>query len=308
MSDHHTRHADKGAQTLKSDALLLITAGIWGFAFVAQRVGMDYVGPFGFNGVRFALGCLVLLPFLARNGLNDGGSLPAAPGVFTLRGLGGGLVAGLVLFTGASFQQVAMIYTTAGNAGFITGLYVILVPIIVIFLGHGTHAGTWIGAVLATAGLFLLSVTSSFTIAWGDLLVLIGAFFWACHVHIIGWLSPRGDALKISFLQYAACSVLSMAVSLFMEVNTLQAYLAASVPILFGGIMSVGVAYTLQVIAQKKAKPSHAAVIMSLEAVFAALGGWIMLGEFLTDRGMAGCALMFSGMLVSQLWRLPRRA
>ncbi|OQC19419.1 MAG: EamA-like transporter family protein [Deltaproteobacteria bacterium ADurb.Bin072] len=269
---------------------------------------MDYVGPFGFNGVRFALGCLVLLPFLARNGLNDGGSLPAAPGVFTLRGLGGGLVAGLVLFTGASFQQVAMIYTTAGNAGFITGLYVILVPIIGIFLGHGTHAGTWIGAVLATAGLFLLSVTSSFTIAWGDLLVLIGAFFWACHVHIIGWLSPRGDALKISFLQYAACSVLSMAVSLFMEVNTLQAYLAATVPILFGGIMSVGVAYTLQVIAQKKAKPSHAAVIMSLEAVFAALGGWIMLGEFLTDRGMAGCALMFSGMLVSQLWRLPRRA
>ena len=181
MSDHHTRHADKGAQTLKSDALLLITAGIWGFAFVAQRVGMDYVGPFGFNGVRFALGCLVLLPFLARNGLNDGGSLPAAPGVFTLRGLGGGLVAGLVLFTGASFQQVAMIYTTAGNAGFITGLYVIPVPIIGLFLGHRTHAGPWIGAVMATAGLFLPSASSSFTIPWGALPLRLGYRIGADH-------------------------------------------------------------------------------------------------------------------------------
>ena len=299
---------DKGQQTLKSDTLLLITAGIWGFAFVAQRVGMDYVGPFGFNGVRFALGCLVLLPLLARNGLNNGSSPSPAPGMLTLHGLGGGLLAGLVLFAGASFQQVALIYTTAGNAGFITGLYVILVPIIGIFLGHGTHAGTWVGAVLAAMGLYLLSVTSSLTIAWGDLLVLIGAFFWACHVHIIGWLSPKGDALKISFLQFAVCSVLSMAVSLLMEENTVQAYLEATVPILYGGIMSVGVAYTLQVVAQKKAKPSHAAIILSLEAVFAAIGGWIMLGEVLTNRGLAGCALMFSGMLASQLWRLPGRS
>jgi drug/metabolite transporter (DMT)-like permease len=297
---------DKGSQTLKSDTLLLLTAFIWGFAFVAQRVGMEYVGPFGFNGVRFALGCLVLLPLIFRNGLN-GDAPPSGPALFTLPGLGGGLLAGLVLFAGASFQQVAMIYTTAGNAGFITGLYVILVPIIGIFLGHRTHAGTWIGAVLAAAGLYLLSVTRQFTISWGDLLVLIGAFFWACHVHIIGWLSPKGNALKISFLQYAVCSMLSMAVSLIMEENKLQNYLAATIPILYGGIMSVGVAYTLQVVAQKKAKPSHAAIILSLEAVFAALGGWVMLNEVLTHRAMTGCALMFSGMLVSQLWRLPGR-
>lgn len=299
---------DKSSQTLKSDTLLLLTALIWGFAFVAQRMGMDHVGPFGFNGVRFGLGCLVLFPLLARNGTGKGLVQAQSSGTLSPQGLGGGLLAGLVLFTGASFQQVAMIYTTAGNAGFITGLYVILVPIIGIFLGHRTHAGTWIGAAMAGGGLYLLSVTSSFTISWGDLLVLIGAFFWACHVHVIGWLSPRGDALKISFLQYAACSVLSMAVSLIMEENSLQGYMAAIIPILYGGIMSVGVAYTLQVVAQRKARPSHAAIILSLEAVFAALGGWIMLGEVLTSRGLAGCGLMFSGMLVSQLWRLPGKA
>lgn len=299
---------DKGSQTLKSDTLLLLTASIWGFAFVAQRVGMDHVGPFGFNGVRFALGCLVLLPLLLKNGSSDDLRSPSTARQPPLSGLGGALLAGLVLFAGASFQQVAMVYTTAGNAGFITGLYVILVPIIGIFLGHRTHGGTWIGAVLAAAGLYLLSVTASLAISWGDLLVLIGAFFWACHVHIIGWLSPRGDALKISFLQYAACSILSMAVSLLIEANTMQGYMAAAVPILYGGIMSVGVAYTFQVVAQKRAKPSHAAIIMSLEAVFAALGGWIMLGEVLSGRGLAGCSLMFAGMLISQLWRLSGRA
>lgn len=284
MSDHHTRHADKGAQTLKSGCAPPDHRRHLGVRLRRPARGHGLRGAVRLQRCPLRPGLPGAPSFLARNGLNDGGSLPAAPGVFTLRGLGGGLVAGLVLFTGASFQQVAMIYTTAGNAGFITGLYVILVPIIGIFLGHGTHAGTWIGAVLATAGLFLLSVTSSFTTSRP--LVLIGAFFWACHVHIIGWLSPRGDALKISFLQYAACSVLSMAVSLFMEVNTLQAYLAATVPILFGGIMSVGVAYTLQVIAQKKAAPPRGH--HEPGGRVRGPGGWIMLGEFLTDRGMAG--------------------
>lgn len=298
----------KAGQTLKSDTLLLLTALIWGLAFVAQRLGMEHVGPFGFNGVRFALGCVVLVPLLFRDGLNQGNPSQARAGPLSLPGLSGGLLAGLVLFSGASFQQVAMIYTTAGNAGFITGLYVILVPIIGIFLGHKTHTGTWVGAVLAVIGLYLLSVTAGFTIAKGDLLVLIGAFFWACHVHLIGWLSPRGNPLWIAFVQYAACSLLSMALSLGIEHNTLRGYADAITPILYGGIMSVGVAYTLQVIAQRKARPSHAAIILSLEAVFAALGGWVMLGEVLTGRAMTGCALMFAGMLISQLWRIPWRA
>ena len=295
---------DKGSQTLKSDSLLLAAACIWGFAFVAQRVGMQYVGPFGFNGVRFALGCLVLVPLIVKNRTAEH---KPYPGLFSFPSLAGGLAAGLILFTGASFQQVAMVYTTAGNAGFITGLYVIIVPIIGIALKHHTHAGTWLGAVLAAAGMYLLSVTEQFTISMGDLLVLVGAFFWACHVHIIGWLSPRQDPLKISILQYAVCSILSMIATLLFENNTVAMYQSAIIPILYGGIMSVGVAYTLQVIAQKKARPAHAAIILSLEAVFAAIGGWIMLGEVLTPRAMSGCALMFCGMLISQLWRMPWR-
>jgi len=297
---------DQGSQTLRADGLLLITAVIWGFAFVAQRVGMEHVGPFGFNGVRFALGCLTLLPLLYRNGARGADRRPDRAGEpWWSFSLGGGLLAGLVLFAGASFQQVALVYTTAGNAGFITGLYVILVPIIGIALGHRTHAGTWTGVALAAVGLYLLSVVDRFTISPGDLLVLIGAFFWAAHVHLIGWLSPRRDPLKIAFLQYAACAALSLVVSAAVEQNTAERYLSAAIPILYGGVLSVGVAYTLQVVAQKNAKAAHAAIILSLEAVFAAIGGWLVLGETLTPRAFTGCALMLCGMLASQLWSAP---
>lgn len=296
---------DKGSQTLKSDSLLLATACIWGLAFVAQRMGMEHVGPFGFNAVRFALGCLVLVPLLLRNHTQNHNPQTPHPGLLFLPSLAGGLAAGIILFIGASFQQVAMIYTTAGNAGFITGLYVIIVPIIGIALRHHTHAGTWVGAVLAATGMYFLSVTEQFTISPGDILVLIGAFFWACHVHIIGWLSPRQDPLRLAILQYAVCSFLSTIITLIFERNTAAMYMAAIVPILYGGIMSVGVAYTLQIIAQKKARPSHAAIILSLEAVFAAFGGWVVLGETLSPRALAGCSLMFCGMLISQLWKMP---
>jgi drug/metabolite transporter (DMT)-like permease len=292
----------QGRDTLKSDVLLLVTAAIWGFAFVAQRAGMEHVGPFGFNGIRFALGCLVLLPLILAcrrdHTRAKAGPSAASPG----RTLQGGLLAGGVLFAGASFQQVAMVYTQAVNAGFITGLYVIIVPIMGVFLGHKSHAGTWIGAVLAVAGMYLLSVTGTFKVAFGDVLVFIGAIFWACHVHVIGWVSPQGDALGISFIQYAVCSALSVLVSAVCEDNTAAGYISACLPILYGGIVSVGVAYTLQVVAQKKARPSHAALIMCLEAVFAAIGGHFLLGEVLTARGLAGCALMLAGMFISQLW------
>ncbi len=291
------------SRTLRADGLLLLTAVIWGFAFVAQRVGMEHVGPFGFNGVRFALGCLVLLPALFRNGFAAGAAPSPHPGLVSFPVLGGGLLAGVVLFCGASFQQVALVYTTAGKAGFITGLYVILVPVIGLALGHRTHAGTWIGTVLATVGLYLLSVTEQLTFAPGDLLVLVGAFFWAGHVLLIGWLSPRQDPLKLAFIQYAACAALSLFASAALEPNTTSAYISAAIPILYGGVLSVGVAYTLQVVAQKEAKPAHAAILLSLEAVFAALGGWLVLDESLSPRGLLGCSLMFAGMLASQLWR-----
>jgi drug/metabolite transporter (DMT)-like permease len=291
-------------QGLRADGLLALAAVIWGFAFVAQRLGMEHVGPFGFTGVRFALGCLVLLPLLAHRRAPG----PSAAGSLAPARLGGGLAVGLVLFAGASLQQVALVYTTAGNAGFITGLYVVLVPILGIALGQRTNAGTWLGAALAAAGLYLLCVTDQLTFAPGDLLALAGTCFWAVHVHLIGWLSARQDPLAIAFLQNMTCALLSLAVSAAIEPNTLEGYLAAAIPILYGGFLSVGVAYTLQVVAQKRAKPAHAAIILSAEAVFAALGGWLFLGEVLSPRGLLGCALMLAGILTSQLWGLWGRA
>ncbi|MFZ0614333.1 MAG: DMT family transporter [Desulfobacterales bacterium] len=288
--------------TLKSDALLLLTATIWGFAFVAQRLGMDFVGPFAFNGIRFALGSLVLVPFILVQGRRI--AAPAGPG--SVSGakniLWGGLSAGVVLFAGASLQQVGLVYTTAGNAGFITGLYVVIVPVLGLFFRQRSNAGTWIGVLLAAVGLYLLSITARFTIAVGDLLVLIGAFFWAGHVLLIGWLAPRMDSLKLAVTQFALCSALSLMTAAVVETTTVAGILRAAVPLLYGGVLSVGVAYTLQVVAQRHAHPAHAAILLSLEAVFAAIGGWIILDERLTARGFLGCTLMLSGMLLSQLW------
>lgn len=294
------------ASVVKSDLLLLSTAIIWGFAFVAQRLGMEYVGPFIFNGVRFALGALVLLPFILINSYRTNRETVQADPQETGTGIYGGIMAGIALFSGASLQQMGLVYTSAGNAGFITGLYVVIVPLMGIFLRHKTNIGTWTGALLAAAGLYLLSVTDRFTIAYGDLLVLTGAFFWAGHVIIIGWFSPRMDSFRLAFMQYLACAVLSMLVSLMIEDTTLDNLFSASVPIFYGGVMSVGIAYTLQVIAQKGGHPAHAAILLSLEAVFAAVGGWIILNEAFTSRELLGCSLMLSGMLISQLWGFIR--
>ena len=289
---------------LKSDAILLLTAIIWGFAFVAQRVGMDYVGPFTFNAARFALGSAVLVPFiLIRKNVQK----PRSGNCGSPFLLGGG-AAGAALFAGASLQQVGLVYTTAGKAGFITGLYVVIVPMMGLCLGQQTDTGTWLGAILAAVGLYLLSITESFTIALGDFLELLGAFFWAGHVLIIGWLSPRFDALKLAFIQFAACSVLSLCTAALVEVITLPGLIKAAVPIFYGGALSVGVAYTLQVVGQKHAHPAHAAILLSLEAVFAAIGGRLLLGEILTGRGFFGCTLMLTGMLLSQLWGCTRIA
>ena len=290
------------AITIKADALLLATAIIWGFAFVAQRAGMDFMGPFTFNGIRFALGSLSLLPLLLIGGEQQTAAdhLLPRPGLKTIL-LGGGAL-GLALFLGASLQQIGLVYTTAGKAGFITGLYVIIVPILGLFGKQQPNTGTWFGAVLAVVGLYLLSITQGFTIETGDLLVLIGAFFWAAHVLIIAWLSPRINPIKLAFSQYLTCSILSLITASIIEVITVNAILQASVPILYGGLGSVGIAYTLQVIAQRDAHPAHAAILLSLESVFAALGGWLLLGETISPRGLAGCGLMLSGMLLSQLW------
>lgn len=288
-------------RTLKSDALLMLTATIWGFAFVAQRVGMDYVGPFTFNGVRFALGSLSLIPLVLLKRRHPSAPAALVPPAGRKTVLWGGALAGVALFMGASLQQVGLVYTTAGNAGFITGLYVVIVPLLGLFWKQRPDLGTWVGAVLAAAGLYLLSVTAAFRIAYGDLLVLLGAFFWAFHVLIIGWLSPRIESVLLACIQFAVCSALSLITAAALETTTPTSLMAAALPILYGGLLSVGVAYTLQVVAQRDARPAHAAIILSLESVFAALGGWLLLGEVLSGRALLGCGLMLAGMLLSQL-------
>jgi drug/metabolite transporter (DMT)-like permease len=291
------------AATLQSDVLLLITAAIWGLAFVAQRVGMDHVGPFTYNGVRFALGALTLTPLLLagrRSGF-------VAPVPMRRRGFAwGGGVLGVVLFVAASLQQVALLYTTAGKAGFITGLYVVVVPILGLLWGQRPSAGTWSGAGLAAAGLYLLSITETFRMEYGDGLVLVSAFFWSLQVLLVAWLSPRTRPVELAFYQFSVCALMSLITAALFETFDWSAVAAAAVPILYGGVLSVGVAYTLQVVAQRDAHPAHASILMSLEAGFAALGGWMILGETLSPRGLAGCALMLAGMLVSQLWTLKK--
>lgn len=290
-------------RTLRDDALLLLTAAIWGFAFVAQRAGMGFVRPFTYNGVRFALGALSLLPLVLlrrRRSAADAqpvqGPPPARGGPLLLPGLG----AGAVLFIAVSLQQIGIVTTTAGKAGFITGLYVVLVPISGLLWGQRAGWGRWLGAALAVGGLYLLSVTGRFTVARGDLLVLAGAAFWAAHVQLIGWASPRVDSLQLSAAQFAVCSLLSMGVALLTEKVQAADILAAAGPILYGGICSVGVAYTLQVVVQKTAHPAHAAILLSLEGVFAVLGGRLILQETLSPRALAGCALMLGAMVASQ--------
>jgi drug/metabolite transporter (DMT)-like permease len=284
----------------KADSLLMLTAIIWGGAFVAQRVGMDYVGPFTFNGVRFALGAFTLLPLALRGNKSKEEDLDKHFG--SKQAILGGGLAGLVLFAGASLQQVGLIYTTAGKAGFITGLYVVIVPLLGMLWKQWPGWGASAGAFLAAVGLYFLSVTEEFNLAPGDAWELAGAFMWASHVLILGWLSPRVNVLKLACAQYAVCSCLSLLVAGCTETITAQGLMEATIPILYGGVMSVGIAYTLQVVAQKVAPPTHAAIILSLEAVFAALAGWLILGEVLTARGLFGCGLMLAGMIVSQLW------
>ncbi|WP_312700149.1 DMT family transporter, partial [Sedimentibacter sp.] len=211
-----------------------------------------------------------------------------------------GVMAGSVLFIAASLQQVGLIYTTAGKAGFITSLYIVLVPILGIFLKQKTHATTWLGALTAVIGLYFLSINESFTIEFGDLLEIIGAFFWAGHIQLIDRFVKNVDAIKLSSIQFATCSILSMIVAFIFEDVNFVGLSNAIVPILYGGIMSAGVAYTLQAVGQKHAKPSHAAIALSMESVFAAIGGLLLLNEILPARGYLGCALMLVGMLIAQ--------
>jgi len=285
----------------RASITLLTAAAIWGFAFVAQRVGMEHLGPFTFNGIRFALGGFSLLPliwFFRKH--PQAKSQPKEPLSVTRMGL----LAGIILFIAASLQQVGIIYTTAGKAAFITCLYIVLVPVAGLFLKHRLSTTTWVGCILTVIGLYFLCVKEDFSIAYGDFLELIGALLWTTHILLIDHISRRVDTLKLASLQFATCSLLSLVVALFLESTTINAILQAGIPILYGGFASVGIAYTLQIIGQKNASPAHAALILSMETVFAAIGGFLILGEILGARELIGCALMLSGMILSQMRNL----
>jgi drug/metabolite transporter (DMT)-like permease len=290
---------------LSANLLLLLTAAIWGFAFVAQRVGSQYVGAFTFNGIRFALGAISLIPlilfFEKKKKVEISDDKESKVEVTTKRTIISGIVVGIVLYIGATLQQVGLIYTTAGNASFITGLYMVFVPLMGIFLKQKIGRNSWIGVGLAVIGLYLLSINKDFSMGYGDFLEVIGAIFWAIHILTIDNFAKKIDPLKLSCVQFATCSILSLTTALIFEQVTMSGLSKALIPILYGGLLSVGVAYTLQVVAQKNAKPSHAAIILSMESVFGAIGGALLLNEVMSSRGYIGCALILGGILISQI-------
>ncbi|MFZ4521506.1 MAG: DMT family transporter [Bacteroidales bacterium] len=287
--------------TLRSDLILLLAAIIWGFAFVAQRIGMNYVGPYTYNGVRFTLGVIVLLPFLFFNASSKEPMIKVSHPADRRKIIIGSLMTGLFLFGGVSLQQLGLQQTTAGKAGFITGLYVVFVPIVGLLFGQRAHFTLWIGALLSLIGLYLLSMTGGFTISPGDKLVLYCAIIFTFHVLFIAWLSPMMNSFLLAAIQFAICALLNLVVAFSIEPVHVDTIIQAWLPIAYGGILSVGVAYTLQVVAQKTAHPVHASIILSLEAVFAVIGGWLILHEGFTNRMLAGCALMLAGMVVVQV-------
>jgi drug/metabolite transporter (DMT)-like permease len=325
-------------RAFRADMLLLLTAGIWGFGFVAQSSGMDYVGPFTYNGIRSVLGSLSLLPLImlqkrrgaaqsvsriAQN-VNHGRSPLRFGKQFAMI-----FTAGTVLFVAVAFQQIGIMFTTVGNAGFITGFYVVLTPVFGIFLGKKTHLPTWIGMVFALAGLYFITTPGDLSsINPGDLITVISAVFWACHIFVIDHLVQRIDPLVLSSGQLAWCGVYAFAAALTLEPFiggwaaalapniSLQQWitfagllsspdftrilLGAAVPILYGGLASAGIAYTLQIIAQKDAPPAHATIILCFEGCFAALGGILLRGEKPGSLTLLGFACMLCGMLITQ--------
>lgn len=284
---------------ITSNLILMLTAAIWGLAFVAQRVGARFMGAFTFNGLRFMLGAASLLPLVliaSRKNRGKGSST-----IHQGWPLGPGLITGGVLFLAASLQQIGMSGTTAGKAAFITGLYIVMVPLLGLGLNNRVGVTTWLGAAMATAGLYVLTVTEKFAVSQGDGFELAGSVLWAVHILLIDGFSKRVDGLQLSLIQFLTCAGLSLVAGGIWETTTLFQIRQALIPLLYGGIFSVGIAYTLQVIGQKHAPPSVAAIILSLEAVFASLGGGLILHERLGVRGYIGCGLMLLGMILSQM-------
>ena len=305
-----------------NNLLLALTALIWGSAFVAQSVGMDYLGPFTFNSIRSAMGGLVLLPILfilkgrgRKSGQPESAAgEPSAGESFAGESsagessvgdrktlVTGGILCGIALAVASSLQQIGIVYTSAGKAGFITALYILIVPIIRLFLGRRAGRKVWIGVALAVAGMYFLCITDGFSISKGDFLVFLCAVIFSVHILVIDHFAPKVDSVALSCIQFLVCGILCAVPMLALERPQVDEILAAWMPLAYAGVLSCGVAYTLQVIAQKNTDPTVASLLLSLESVFSVLTGWGILGERLSGRELFGCALVFAAVLLAQL-------
>lgn len=283
---------------VKNGVMLFLTAFIWGTAFVAQSVGMDYLEPFTFNGVRSLIGGIALLPCIWLLHKLNGESKKEESGKVLLIG---GLACGVLLFAASSLQQIGLKYTTAGKAGFITAFYIVIVPVLGIFLHKKIGWKIWLAVVLALAGLYFLCITESFSIGKGDVLIFLCALIFAVHILVIDYFSPKVDGVKMSCIQFLVCGILSLPFMFTIETPKAAAMTAAWMPLLYAGVLSCGVAYTLQILGQKNVNPAVASLILSLESCFSVLAGWIVLGERLSLRESAGCVLMFAAIILAQL-------
>lgn len=307
---------------LKNSLCLLLAATIWGIAFVAQSVGMEYVGPFTFNGVRSLIGAAVLVPVIfILNHSKNSNNIPSSNEAPTTSGSSsaamqntataspynnrdlwiGGIACGIALFAASNFQQFGIQYTTVGKAGFITACYIVIVPIIGLFLGKKCSPFIWAAVVMALVGLYLLCITDGFSIGLGDILVLVCAFLFSLHILVIDHFSPKTDGVKLSCIQFLVCGILSTILALVLEHPQISSILTAWLPILYAGVMSCGVAYTLQIVGQKNVNPTVASLILSLESCISVLAGWVILGQKLSAKELIGCVIMFAAIILAQL-------
>ena len=291
--------------------LLLLTAAIWGVAFVAQSVGMDYVGPFTFNTVRSLLGGIVLIPCIVLLKRINVGSKDTAGVAEHASGdpagqrkvlLTGGVACGVLLCIASNLQQFGIMYTSVGKSGFITAMYIVLVPVLGIFLKKKAGIKIWCSVAIAVGGLYLLCMTDSgFSIQKGDLLLLLGAVIFSFHILTIDYFSPKVDGVKMSCIQFLTCGILSMVCMFLFEQPQIGAILQAWMPIVYAGVLSCGVAYTLQIVGQKGMNPTVASLILSMESVISVIAGWLILHQKLSGRELLGCVLMFAAIILVQL-------
>lgn len=282
--------------------MLLLAAIIWGSAFVAQSMGMDHIGPFTFQAVRSLMGAVALLPviFLFEKQRKSKPENDQEAHFQTKDLLLGGVLCGLVLFVAINLQQFGLLYTTPGKAGFLTAMYILIVPIYGLFLGNKPPASLWVSVLIAAIGLYLLSVTEEFTISPGDILLILCAFAFAGQIMLIDHFVEKANGIKLCSLQFFVCGLLSLAAMFLFEQPKITSIINALGPLLYAGVLSSGVAYTLQILAQKTTPPALASLLMSLESVFAVLAGIIVLGQVPSVRELLGCALMFVAILVAQ--------